>query len=420
MMQKLSFSFILLLIFITVSSQKELSFGNINYKKSILSSYYQNPNSRENIPILSLGGSQQLILHFDEAADGPINYNYKIIHCEEDWTASDLFETEFIEGMNEGLITDFKYSKNTDIDYIHYQFAFPNNEMKIKRSGNYTVLIYEDFDQNKIVFTKQFYVVESLVKINLEVSLANQTDLRKSHHQFQGEADISHLNCLNPNQELSFRLVKNNDYRKDFIHLKANYQNNNKLQFNGFLNTIPAGNEFRIFDIRQFNQGTPQIHKIIRHNNILNTILVPNKIRNLQYNRYPDHNGRMFVIGEHWQAENYEKNYSMVHFYLNCDTPLVDGDVYIFGELTGWEYLPEAKLKYSSKSKQYVGKLLLKQGLYDYAYIFVPNNQLKVDWGSIEGNFSDTSNEYLLLVYYKPPNNNYQKLVGIQRLNYFE
>lgn len=419
-MKKLLTIILFSLYFITIS-QNELSFGNLNYKKSILGSYLENLNLTDNFPMIGLNSNKPIYIHFDDLDNDPRNYNYTLIHCDENWNASNLFETEYIEGYTEEMITEYKYSKNTDFEYIQYRFAVPGNNMKLTKSGNYTVLVYEDFDKSKIVLTKQIFVVDNQLIIDIQPQISNQTDKRKSYHQFDGEIDISDLNSMNPIEELSFRLVKNNDYKNDYIHLNMNYTSNKTAQIIPFLNQIPAGNEFRMFDIRRYDRGTLGVYDMIRKDGYRNIILNPTETRAKDsYTRYLDHNGKQFLIGESWQNAVYETDYSFVHFYLNSSEKYEEGDIYIYGELTNWEYLPEAIMKYNENTKQYVGKLLLKQGLYDYAYVFKKTKENKADWSLIEGNFVETTNDYLLFVYYSPASANYQKLIGVKRFRYFE
>lgn len=408
-----------------LSAQDELAFENINYKKTILTGYFQNTSLSDNLPMIALGTNQKLIFHFDEKSETPGNYNYAIVHCDENWNASDLFESEFIEGYTEENISDFTYSKNTDFNYIHYQFFVPSDQMKITKSGNYALLVYEDFDKGKLVLTRQFYVIQDQLQISIEGRISNIHGKKMSNHDFSGKVDISSIRSSNPNEELTFKLIKNNDVRNDFIFLKpSNFVTNNLVVFDPFLNTIPAGNEFRFFDIRNFNQKGIGVYEIVKKDSLTHIVLEPDKSRNkIGYSQYFDRNGKMVIQGENWQASTYETNFLMVHFYLNSEQPLTNSSVYIYGELTNWNYLPEAKLRYNTNSKQYVGELLLKQGVYDYAYVVIPDSgdlkAPKANWEYFEGNYAESGNEYLLLIYYKPFSANYQKLIGVKRFKYF-
>ncbi|HJS54351.1 MAG TPA: hypothetical protein VJ765_07405, partial [Chitinophagaceae bacterium] len=63
--------------------------------------------------------------------------------------------------------------------------------------------------------------------------------------------------------------------------------------------------------------------------------------------------------------------------------------------------------------------LLLKQGFYDYRYITVPvkksGETMYLD--NTEGNYMNTENFYLVLVYYRPFGGRSDELVGFALLN---
>ena len=58
--------------------------------------------------------------------------------------------------------------------------------------------------------------------------------------------------------------------------------------------------------------------------------------------------------------------------------------------------------------------LLLKQGVYNYRYLFLPALSDQFDVAEIEGSFYETENEYLVLFYHRPPGTRYDRLLGHQ------
>ncbi len=58
--------------------------------------------------------------------------------------------------------------------------------------------------------------------------------------------------------------------------------------------------------------------------------------------------------------------------------------------------------------------LLLKQGVYNYRYLFLPAFNEQFDMAEIEGSHSETGNEYLILFYHRPPGTRYDRLLGHQ------
>mgnify|MGYP001806645233 FL=1 len=96
------------------------------------------------LPIIELNGSDILKVRFDEMSHEAHSYAYKIIHCNADWTASDLSTNEYLSGFTTANITDYSLSQVTTFLYTHYKFELPNSDINFKISGNYAVIIYED------------------------------------------------------------------------------------------------------------------------------------------------------------------------------------------------------------------------------------------------------------------------------------
>ena len=95
------------------------------------------------LPILNLNSDDQLLVSFDDLDADIKDYYYSIIHCNSDWTASDLMQGEYISGFTDEPITDYEFSFNTLQQYTHYNFQFPTEEMKALLSGNYVFKIFE-------------------------------------------------------------------------------------------------------------------------------------------------------------------------------------------------------------------------------------------------------------------------------------
>ena len=71
---------------------------------------------------------------------------------------------------------------------------------------------------------------------------------------------------------------------------------------------------------------------------------------------------------------------------------------------------------FDANSNRYLLSLLLKQGVYDYQYVWVDKTG-KPDYTALEGSHFETENDYQLLVYYKPPGARWEELIGYQVLN---
>jgi hypothetical protein len=61
--------------------------------------------------------------------------------------------------------------------------------------------------------------------------------------------------------------------------------------------------------------------------------------------------------------------------------------------------------------------LLLKQGYYNYIYVYVPNGSHVADHKNLEGSHWQTENDYQIFVYFREMGSRYDRLVGYRQLN---
>jgi hypothetical protein len=68
-------------------------------------------------------------------------------------------------------------------------------------------------------------------------------------------------------------------------------------------------------------------------------------------------------------------------------------------------------MKYNDTLKAYEKELHLKQGYYNYMYLYANDTSSKADSRLIEGSHFDTENDYLFRVYYSDPGDFYDRLI---------
>ena len=93
--------------------------------------------------------------------------------------------------------------------------------------------------------------------------------------------------------------------------------------------------------------------------------------------------------------------------------PMTGGKIYIDGEMTNHLYTPYNEMVYNPQTGKYEKTLLLKQGSYNYQYLFLPDGANAASAAPIEGNYYETINEYLVKVYHRAQGERYDRLIGI-------
>ena len=73
-------------------------------------------------------------------------------------------------------------------------------------------------------------------------------------------------------------------------------------------------------------------------------------------------------------------------------------------------------MSYNFQKGIYEVSIMLKQGFYNYKYVVVDEKN-DLQEGFISGNFDETENNYVVVVYYRDLGSRYDKLIGIGSAN---
>lgn len=395
-----------------------LRYDNYIYKENIKTPLTYREGFELSYPFVELNNTDTITFTFDEVSDNIENYNYTFIHCNSNWQPSNLSENEFIDGFSENPVTNYKQSFNTFCNYIHYKISLPNENIKLKLSGNYILFVYENGDKEKLVLTRRFYVVETKTEIIASVKPATQIDLMKSHQ----EIDFTLHNvftCNDPFSDIKVVICQNGRFDNAISNLKPLFVKDNELIYNyenG--NIFPGVSEFRCVDAKSIKYQTEHVQSIDYEKPYYHFYLYPDEKRTFKvYFQSQDINGRYFIKNSLGINSEIEADYLFVSFSLPYETPMVDGNIYVFGALSDWQCKKENMMKYNFKKKAYELTLFLKQGFYDYQYAYMKDGINEADLGFIEGNHYQTENDYLIFVYWHDITSKYDKLVGLKVIN---
>ncbi len=401
-------------------SENYLRHQDFVYKDNIRSVELYREGWKMSPPVVNLNGGQKLVLTFDDLQGNAGTYFYTFIHCDALWQASEIQQSEYLRGFYEDEITDYAYSYNTIEEYTNYRLVFPTDYMEYIRSGNYIIKVYEEEDTDtNLVLTRRFMVLDQKVSIEGEVVPPVKIDDRNYRQQLEFDIQTSGYYIQDPYTNLKVMVLQNWRYDNAAYNVQPRMVVGNRLdyQFNDEL-VFDGGNEFRNFDLKSLRYQSEHI-ALIDYNYEGNQVyLHPDKRRTYkQYVRDDDLNGKFFLEKEDAKDSDTEGDYSYVHFTLPYDFPLVNGNLYIFGGLTDWQFRDEAKMEYDYEEHVYRGRLYLKQGYYNYAYVFLEDGFEAGDMSLVEGTHWDTNNEYVVLVYYREPGVYYDQLIGIQYIS---
>ncbi|GIV38682.1 MAG: DUF5103 domain-containing protein [Thermonema sp.] len=370
-------------------------------------------------PVIALGGDEHLRLRFDDLGEDVRDFYVKIQHCQHDWTPSTLPENEYLDSYNEFNITDYSFSFQTRQPYVHYRFDVP----PVKHSGNYLLTVYSRPD-GRPVLSRRFMVYETkAATLRGEIQSSALPSERNSHQQVSWTVDYSPegLSINYPQEQLRLYVQQNYDANQRRLYVPSRFDElQHRIEYRDFTGTQSwnGGNEYRRFDassLRFLGFHVAEVHYPESGDSLARLHLGRDKSRRLSpYFTRNDMNG-LFVIKTYDNDYPHTgSDYVKVHFYLETDSIPAQG-VYVVGAFNRRRCQEAARMHYDSSRHALTATLLLKQGIYDYAYA-TPDSSGQCHIAPWEGNFQESRNVYEGFLYYRVAPERPDRLVAYRRL----
>ena len=364
-----------------------------------------------------------LEISFDEMSHDIHQYSYRVLHCNMDWTESDISSYEYLDGFTTADVIDYEQSMNTQQAYTHYWFTFPNADMQLKASGNYVVQVYEDGDQEQVVAEVCFAVVEPIVGIEAKIRANTDIELNGRYQQLDIDVLTKALNMRDA-QDVKIVVRQNGRIDNQVVLEKPTYVEPNRLRYvNQKALIFEGGNEFRHFDtystyyagyhVDMIDYVQGEYHALLDIDEVRGTISKKAGRQGTPYLTEADANRQWLVNCEKTDYVDTDAEYMWVHFCLPVDQPLM-APVYVGGDLFDNDYSADNMMQYDANNKCYYLYAYLKQGGYNYMYYTLDNKKMSLL--PLEGSHWQTQNEYSVWVYYRPFGARYDRLVGVKRL----
>jgi hypothetical protein len=369
------------------------------------------------VPIINIGSSEALKLSFDMLDPQNEFLNYSLVHCDRNWMLSYLQPMDYVSGNTMGEITDYKFSTNTYQTYTHYSLNFPSDDMAITKSGNYILKVFRNFDEEDILLTRRFMVVDPQTKITTTVKSATIPEFRFTHQEIDFTVNYLGFNIPNPFLDVHATILQNNSWSNAIRNLKPQFVNNNELSFNYENENIMSGtNEFRFFDIRSLRFFSNNVIKKYI-DTVQNVVLRPEESKAyLNYVRWIDYNGKRDIFNSDGMNLVEDGDYVLVHFNFKSNSLNDMGEIFVYGELSDWQTKDKFKMTYSPELKMYTCSVLLKQSYYNYHFVLRDKDE-KIDYTFTEGNHQETENDYTILLYHKNVFYGYDEIIGLATRN---
>ena len=369
--------------------------------------------TEDQFPIVKLGES--LFLEFDDILANEQDYYYKILHCDYDWTRSDLLKSQYLIGIDNQRIIDYENSYTTLQPYSNYRLTIPNENVRLRVSGNYILEIYNQ--SGDLQFSRRFLVYQDLVQVGATVKRVRDYryfDQKQSVHFTINSAGFP---LVNPKKEVKVAILQNYHWPTAIYNLPPQFTIGTELVYRYDQETsFYGGNEFLNFDTKDLRAPTAAISRI-EFEDVYQHFLFTNPYRNdLPYTYFPDINGDFVVRTLQGTDVAREAEYTDVHFSLPYTEILGLDEVYVYGKFNNYELEPINKMQYNETNGNMEVVIRLKQGFYNYKFV-TRNDDGLVNLNLVCGNFHFTENNYTVLVYYRNFGDLYDSIIGVGSAN---
>jgi hypothetical protein len=397
-----------------------IRYDDYTYNQNYKSVKFTRTASDYSVPIIELGSGGTLTLSFDDLSVGSETYYYTFILCNADWTPADILPMEYIDGMNEEYFNSNYASYNTTIRFTHYVVNLPSQNIRLTKAGNYLLKVYPEGEPDNPIITRRMYVVENKVGVEADYFIAKSPQYRDTKQEMYVKVNLQSYPMPNIYEDFTMVIQQNNRKDNMIVRHKPKVMTNEYLYFN--LNgdiLFDGGNEFRMFDIRSLKTQSARINTI-RYDSAgyqVDLLTDISRAKN-NYLKYEDLNGDFALIN--WDdpqlSTQIESDYAFVNFSFKLDSVLKDGGLYLLGGMTNWRLDSDSRLAYDRLTGRYTTTLLLKQGVYNYQYVYLPNGAKEANVSDFEGNHSETVNKYTIFIYYRDQGQFWDRLIGYKTL----
>ncbi len=401
--------FILLLVVPTVFGQVQEEINPPEHIKSVILS---GPTG-DQFPVVQIG--EPIYLEFDDISASESDYYYKLVHCDYDWTPSDLLKSQYLKGVDNQRIIDYGNSYTTLQPFSNYRLTIPNENVSLKVSGNYVLEIYDN--SYELQFSRRFVVYKDLVKVGGTVKRSRDFNFLNEKQVVQFSVNAGNFQLVNPKKEVKVAIIQNYYWPSAIYNVPPQFTLGKELVYKYDKETsFFGGNEFLNFDTKDLRAPSSVISRI-ELKDLYNHYLFSDRFRVQEpYTYYPDINGDFVIRTLQGEDNSREAEYTRVHFSLPYDPLLNLDDVYVFGKYNNYAMTDENKLSYNEENGMMEGDMIVKQGFYNYKYV-LKREDGTVDLNAISGNFHFTENTYLILVYYRNFGDLYDSIIGVGSAN---
>lgn len=322
------------------------------------------------LPIAEMRTHNSLTLAFDILGSRAKSLDVYFYHANQSWER-DLFPAEYLGSFQRDNVLNYNPSLATEIDYTHYQYTFPNDNIQFLVSGNYIIRVTESGYEDEPLFERPFFITEQATSIGFGVDNVMVTG--------RGFSSIMPIVRFQPPSDLQASIF---DYNVCFVQNgrfalarcsdRPMLADQPTLQFfleNHYTFAPAEANYF--MDISQIRPGG-DIDGTDVTVSPYEVFLEPDYARFADGDNAPLLNRQAIIATAPADVNEPRVNgqYVWVYFsYVPNPQTRVGGPVYVVGSFNGWVPTPDTRLFWNIDTRRYEGRVLMKQGQYEYHFV---------------------------------------------------
>lgn len=375
----------------------------------------------DQLPAVLIEGTDNFIeIEFDELGDQRRYMRYSLVHCNSNWKPDGLIDQMFVDGFNEWEVEEYEHCGPTTVHYVHYRIVIPNQQIRLKVSGNYLLRVYDEDNRDETILQARFSVCEATAGVGVKVDTRTDVDYNKSHQQLEINVDTRRAGVFDPYRDLRVTVMQNS--RPETLRTLGG-----AMRVSGpnlFFEHVPelifdGGNEYRRFETITLNYPGMKVDEMRYAYPMYHARLIPDGFRSEgSYVFDKTQHGRYRVREFNSDNSDVEADYVLTHFSL--EPGMFGGkEVYVEGDLANRKFDSTNRMVYNPATGMMECTMLLKQGSYNYQYV-VKDSRGNYSAVPVEGSYYQTNNEYTVMVYYHKPGELYDRLIGFANVKTFK
>lgn len=425
---------IFLVGFVSVGAQP----GRVDYMDRLVFSLQMTSDRQAScsLPLLTLGGHDQLTVAFDYLDAQARRLTYSIVHLDDEGQpTTELFDNEYVRTtVEEPLFSHSEPSVYTSVAYQHYTLTLPNTDVQPLLSGNYRLTVTDiTDDEPRPLLVACFGVVEPLAVVQVAASADTDIDRHDRHQQVSVQTRFYDTPIVNPQQEIRLTVLQNGRYDNAVRRPQPTSYDGRTLLWEHSRDLIFAGgSEYRRFEMLSPEYPGKHGERVWREGLFYHLALQPDEpCRNYIFDE--DHNGASLIRTTSSPYPDTEADYSTVHFRLQTFVRPT-GHFYLIGRWAQPAFATRYCLQPLPSGDGYELALPMKMGYYEYQYAYLDDSQQAAlafapdaeeipipprgNTALMEGDFYQTTNDYTALLYYRPLGRRYWRLVGVGQTDF--